>query len=275
MKHAMILGFLVSLTAITSCAREIDRPVKVNAANGELTFSAINADDMQTRTVRKDDGSVWWSPQESIHVFYGELSSKFTSNNTSASATATFVGSLEGFELDSQKQFWALYPYWDADSFDGEYLYFTLPAAQKAVAGTFDRDLFPAIARSSGTELSFRNVCGGVKFRVAKPDVTKVTFQGNQSEPIAGTVQVELDKDGIPAVKAYSQPESEITLSAPAGETLKTGEWYHLVSCPVALAQGYTITLHYKDGHQEKVTSEKSVVINGFDSTRNSWSGTY
>ena len=130
MKYNTIAGLLAGLMAVTSCAREVERPIAPNTGNGVLSFSAFNADDMPTRTVRQSDGAVWWSPQESIQVFYGDLSSKFTSDNTSASATATFTGSLDGIEYDSQKQFWALYPYSQADSFDGEYLYFYVETSE-------------------------------------------------------------------------------------------------------------------------------------------------
>ena len=261
MKHNMLQGLLAGLVLIASCAQETEQPLKEPVVNGVLTFSAVNADDMPTRTVRQNNGAVWWSPEESIHIFCGSLSSKFVSENTTASATATFTGSLEGMVYDGQTQFWALYPYSDEDSFDGQALSFTLPQQQNAVAGTFDRDLFPAIARSSSLELNFRNVCGGIKFRLGKAGVTKVTFKGNQSEPLAGKVQVILDDSGIPSVQTFLQAEPELSLAAADGGALKTGEWYHLVAFPASLPEGYTITLSYADGHEEVVKSDKSVVI--------------
>ena len=261
MKHNMIAGFLACLTVMASCAREVEQPVKVDAAHGVISFVAVNADDMPTRTVRQADGSVWWSPQEQIQVFYGSRASKFVSDNSSASATATFTGSLDGIEYDGKTQFWALYPYSEGDRFDGQALYFTLPHQQNAVAGTFDRDLFPAVARSSSLELNFRNVCGGIKFRLAKSGVTKVSFKGNQSEPLSGKVQVVLDSQGIPTVSTFLHTETEISLSAPTGGTLKEGEWYHMVAFPATLSKGYTITLTYADANEEEIKTEKSVQI--------------
>ena len=257
MKNKSIWLIPACLLVLVSCARETDRPVR----DGEFSFVAFNADNDATRTVRMDDGSVLWSPGDAIHVFYGSNSWKFTSSNTEPAATATFSGSLDGIVYDDNTSFWALYPYVETDSFASGTLSFTLPQAQNAVAGSFDKDIFPAVATGKGSELAFRNVAGGVKFSVSKAGIKSVAFKGNDAEPLAGAVKVALNQDGIPVVSEVVQPAAEITLSAPAGTTLEPGKWYFAVALPAALPKGYTLTLTYEDDHQETVTSDKAVEI--------------
>ena len=264
MKHSnlKIFGVLACMAVFGSCVKELEEADMMSQVGDRTSFKAINADnDDDTRTVRNENGSVWWSAKESIRLFYGTQSFKFTSTNTSPASSVTFVGSLEGLAYNNTDKFWALYPYSSSDSFDGAYLTMTLPSSQKAVAGSFDREVFPCVARSTNFTLSFRNVCGGIKFCVSKEGVAKVTFKGNLSEPLAGKVKVGLNDSGIPFVSEYLQSESELTLSAPEGQTLQTGAWYHLVSLPVSLQKGYTMTLYFTDGHSELVASNKAVDI--------------
>ena len=257
MKNKSIWLIPACLLVLASCQRETDRPVR----DGEISFVAFHADNDATRTVRMDDGSVLWSPGDAIHVYYGSHSWKFTSSNTEPAATATFSGSLDGIVYDDNTSFWALYPYVEADSFADGCLNFTLPQAQNAVAGTFDKDIFPAVASGKGPELAFRNVAGGVKFSVSKAGVKSAAFKGNDAEPLAGAVKVTLNQDGIPVVSEVVQPATEITLSAPAGATLEPGKWYHFVALPATLSKGYTLTLTYEDGHKEIATADKAVEI--------------
>ena len=247
---------------LVSCMKETDTFRPQAAISGDnISFNAVNADNADTRTSRQADGAVWWDPADNIHIFYGSVSSKFTNQIKSPSATATFSGSFEGLVYDGSGEFWALYPYSETDSFDGNSLTFSLSSKQKAVAGTFDRDVFPAIARSSDLKLKFRNVCGGIKFCVNSEGISRVTFKGNRSEALAGTVKVVLDKDGIPSVYEVLQPKTELSLAAPDGKTFQVGKWYHLVALPGTLQSGYTMTLIYNDNHREIVKSNKAVEI--------------
>lgn len=253
---------LACVVFLVSCMKETDtfRP-QAGISGDNISFNAVNVDNAETRTSRQADGAVWWDPADNIHIFYGSVSSKFTTQIKSPSATATFSGSFEGLVYDGSGEFWALYPYSETDSFDGNSLTFSLSSKQKAVAGTFDRDVFPAIARSSDLKLKFRNVCGGIKFCVNSEGISRVTFKGNRSEALAGTVKVVLDNEGIPSVSEVLQPKTELSLAAPDGKTFEVGKWYHLVALPGTLQTGYTMTLIYNDNHREIVKSEKAVEI--------------
>ena len=81
----------LSVVACNQNMDEIDNPFHTS----ELTFEASFGDGQKTRTAIVNDTEVWWTPNDAINVFYGNLASgKFTSNIAEAAASSTFTGSL-------------------------------------------------------------------------------------------------------------------------------------------------------------------------------------
>ena len=119
MKTKYIIPLFAGLFFAVSCMEIDEQPITGLGDNDVLTLKACHEEDPHTRTVRQSDGAVWWSPQESIRVFYTSTSSKFTSTNTSPTPSATFIGALGGYDYNSSDKLWALYPYSDDDTFDG------------------------------------------------------------------------------------------------------------------------------------------------------------
>lgn len=82
-----------------------------------MVFTASYGTDL-TRTSIREEGQVWWSPKESIHVFNGTAHGKFTSTNTEAAAIAAFEGEL-ALTGDTPGPYLAVYPYNPDDTSDG------------------------------------------------------------------------------------------------------------------------------------------------------------
>ena len=248
------LFFAAALLALAACTREAN----VNVPAGDKTLVARTESSAGTRTIVEGETHVYWEPGDEIKVFAGSESGKFTTAITESAAQAEFTGTLE---IASGTEIWAIYPFSEEVVIaDGNFTA-VLPAAQTARAGSFDKGLNLAIAHATTPELQFKNMAGGVKFSVSKAGITKVSFKGNNAEPLAGTVKVGLDGSGIPAVSEMVTPATEITLSAPAGTSFEAGQWYYIVVLPATLSKGYTLTLTYEDNHQETVTSDKAVEI--------------
>ena len=251
---------IIPVIAMTfGCTREID--TNITYIDGEFTLYATSGDN-ETRTILQEDGRVFWKPKDCITVFYGNVPGKFTSTNTEPAASAEFTGSLGSFVLDGETEFKAIYPYSDiiVTPTDEGILSLYLPSEQTAVEGTFADDLFICVAKSKDFNLHFYNVCGGVSFSLARDDIKKVVFRGNNKETLAGTMFVDFAADGIPQVLDFTAGRSSVTLSAPEGETLKKGVWYYLVTAPQNLSQGYTMEL-WADEIVETVSSESAVTI--------------
>ena len=246
--------FAAALLLLASCTREVN----VNAPDGVVTLVAQLEESASTRTIVESETHVWWEPGDAIKVFAGGNSAQFTTDIAAASETAEFNGTLD---IAAGADLWAVYPYSaDAAVADGT-VTAALPAAQTARAGSFDKDLYLAIAQTTTSTLAFKNAAGGVRFTVNEAGVTQVAFKGNNAEPLAGTVKVGLDANGLPAVAENLEPATEITLSAPAGTTFQAGQYYYIVALPTELPNGYSLTLTYEDGHKTVVRSDNAVEI--------------
>lgn len=258
-----LLPFYIILCAATlvSCIEEksVTNSNLENGIDNRENLIIIEATqegyDSGVKTTLQSDGDVYWNPEDEISLFFlqGEKGgSKFVSQNAETTQIAKFAGSLNGIvgggeELSQDEYFWAIYPYSENNSCDGQSVITTLPHKQKAVEGTFADDLFITIARAKGVKMAFRNVCGGVKFCVSQPGITSVVFRGNNNEVLAGNVRVAFDENNQPAVTEVLNPQNEITLTAPNGGEFEPNKFYYIIALPKALEYGFTMIFNKSD----------------------------
>ena len=192
-------------------------------------------------------GTIYWTPSDDINVFYGTTSTKYTSRNTENALTAVFrTNDIIGSTESASDNIWGLYPYDDDAVCDGTAVTTTIPSTQYGVPDTFDDDLFPTLAHSETNALKFYNVCGGIKFSLSRNDITQITFRGNNSEDLAGSVSLTF-ANNLPAASVLSG-ETEITLLPKTGETFAQNTNYYLVMLPATLSGGFTMTFLTSDG---------------------------
>lgn len=146
---------------------------------------------------------------------------------------------------------------------------------QKGVAGTFDAPLNIALAKSDDYhELSFYNVLGGVRFSVQSPDITRVTFQGNNHEVLAGEFSMQMDAAGKPVITDVSDPYEVVTVTKEDGGAFIPGEWYYMMLFPSVLSKGYTMEFYNDNAKAKKVvTSSVEVKRSVFGSLANADAG--
>lgn len=243
--------------SLSNCAIKEESPDIASPVSTELVFTATReAVSPDTKTVRKEDGAVWWSPSEEVSVFNGSGSDggdKLVSTNTAVAQTVELSGAVH--VSGSGKAFWAVLPYSPDNSCDGSSVTMVIPSAQEAVDGNFSNNVFPAIARSTSLNLPFWNVCGGVKFSVSRTDIESITFKGNNGETLAGKVKVVFNAGSVPEVIEVLDGKSEITLTAPEGGCFKADEFYYITCLPSLLESGFSISFATS-------TKEGSVVSN-------------
>ena len=255
-RHIAILAGILCVIACNIRETELNAP-----SEGIVSFYAVNGDADNTKTVLQSDGSILWSAKDKIDIFVGTQAFEFTGTNTTDVAKATFTGLLDGADMGSYSDYWAVYPHSSGNSSDGSSVTVSLTGSQKACAGTFDKDLFITVAKSKDKNLSFFNVCGGVKFSVTETGVKSVTFKGKNGETLAGTAKVVFDQSGKPKVETVTDPIDEVSLSAPDGSTLEVGKWYYIVCLPAALENGYVLTLNKNDGTAAEKAGSSAVTI--------------
>ena len=259
MKKHLLSAAAVAALLTCACSVEPMDPILPDEGGEHVVLTAGFADGDGTRTIRQEDGKVFWSAQDDISVMSAKSSStmtKFTSTNTAPAPTAAFEG-----VLPSGTNFWALHPYMAGANYDGTYLVTELPAEQEGVPGTFADDLFVSAAYfgSSDQSLSFYHVVGGIKFSVTEPGVEKITLTANGGEALAGVIGIQR-VSGRPTITAYGTTQSEIVLT-PAGGTFEVGKAYYFVTIPTTLSSGFSLLFEKGDGSVAYRTTNKSVTI--------------
>ena len=237
-----IVWAAAALFGVLSCARMELAPAG-DAPEGEaLSFTAVWADGEQTKTAIQEDGTTgWWSPYETINMFSSVGEGMFTSTNYTPAESVTFTGQLP--ITTGSNVIWAAYPYSVMTEFDGAHITMTVPSAQGASAGTFANRLFPAIAKTTDTNLSFLNVCGGAVFSVTQEGVRSVTFQSLGHESLVGTVSVGFDEAGLPRVNTILSGNDTVVVTPPNNGTFEVGKKYYAVFLPGTLSAGLSVTL--------------------------------
>ena len=243
MKKILFCMMTLAVMAAGSCSRQEETAFQGESSEiNRLAVRAILGDDGGTKTVRNEDGSIWWMPGDAINLFYGETNlGKFTTDITVPQPVATFYGSgtLETQAgSHSSTQFWAIYPYDAANEFHGNYVSMTIPDYQDGVPGTFADKLNPAFAITSGLDLTFYNVGGWFSFKVTQSGITSATFRGNNGENIAGNIYV----GNLNPYYLVVEGRKSIKIRPADGGSFIPGKEYRIVLLPQTFENGYTLT---------------------------------
>jgi len=175
-------------------------------------------------------------------------SGKFTSTNTEPQATANFTGTLTSLigDIDTEEGnavCWAIYPYNEANTCDGQSVTMTLAQEQEAAGGTFADKFFPAVAKSNSFSLAFYNICGGVRFSVTQEGVKRVIFKSNDGSPMAGKVRVGFGEDNRPQILKITKAVDSVVVVTPNGGSFVPGAHYFAALLPQTHAKGIKVSI--------------------------------
>ena len=245
---------LVALFAVLMTACDKVTPV-VDPAAGTINFTATI--DPATRTLLAAENKVEWISGDEISIFDGTTNTQVATAGSGASAT--FSASLS-----NPGPWYALYPYSAGASISTGIITTTLPAAQTAVAGTFADDLNIAVALSDENKFAFKNVLGLIKFTIgADADIVKVTLTGNNSETLAGTVDIDYN-GGEPTWSINSGAATAIELNG----TFVKGSTYYFAVLPQTFTNGFTLT-YTNSSDVDRVESTSNEMVLGRSQIRN------
>ncbi len=248
-RNTTLFAVLSLMALALACTREVEAPAELREGI-EMEFTATWAKGESSRTVLQEDGtSIWWSAAERINAFYGnKFSGVFTSTNTNPASSVTFRGTMDVLAGSQEpdngtSRYWAVYPYNEDNSCDGESVNLMLSHNQTGVDNNFADNFFPAVAMSDTPELAFWNVCGGARFSVVAEGVERVVFRSNDGSPMAGEVTVGFGEDHKPVVRSVTDAKDSVIVNAPAGGFVP-GTNYFAVMLPQVHAGGMTVTLY-------------------------------
>lgn len=251
--------FAAAFAALMTCACSVEPVdlVDVLPEDGETTVLIAGFAGDKTRTVRQSDGKVFWSPKDEIVVIRGTetYGNKFVSSNTEPAPAAAFTGTMPS----GSGAFWAMHPYDSYAYFDGTYLVTEILSEQDGVPGSFGENDFISVAYSESPDLTFYHVCGGLKFSVVDPDITKITLRANSDRAISGVIGI-VPNNGHPVIQAAGTLYDTVVMT-PQGGTFQPGAAYHFVTLPNSLESGFFLLLERKDGAVAYVDYNKSVSI--------------
>ena len=260
MKKRIYLGTIATICiAMTGCIKENE----IHNPDDRFVIYASREDLLSTKTELQSDNSVVWTKGDEISLFVDRGTNggyKFVSTNEENASSTTFICS-DNIEMNGSSTNWAVYPYNESTSCDGTSITTILPSEQVAKAGSFDEELFISVAKSSTNSMSFKNVCGGIKFSVANEGITEVVFKSNDGSMISGILNIIINDEGLPIVKSITGGKDEIKVIAPDNGTFAVGENYYVVIPPISFSQGITLKYINSSEQQAETVIESSSVI--------------
>ena len=255
MRKSLFIG-LVAILGLIGCSRnqEIDVP------DANLSLFARTESPADIKTVVESGVHVYWEPGDEIAVFMGEKSAKFTTDITAASGTATFKGTFGDTSWPEELDLWAVYPFSEDATFDGETITAVLPPVQVARAGSFGKDMNLAIAHSTGTTLQFYNVGGGVCFTVKEDGIKRLSFENCGEGYISGKIRIGFS-GGVPIVEEIIEGSKIVSVSLPDDAAFEPGVWYYFSAIPGQLQEGFRIQFSKDGSYAGKVFSKDVTII--------------
>lgn len=272
---------------LMSCQKEtgIEPAAGTAAASYEVSFTAVSDVSPDSKVSLQEHGtSIWWMPGDAITVFRESgKSAQFTCDISEPSASAVFTGSFSE-PLEDGEQVWAVYgnmhsgPTFSGGTLSG----LRVPDKQEVPAGGFDRQAVLLVATSTDKTLTFKNVCGGIKFSVSRDDITKVFINTNtidQIESLTGPVAVTFDESGIPLVTNTSD-FPQLTVTPSEGDAFIPGEMYYVMLIPGELKHGFYFSFcsdskgigYYRNAKQREIKRSVFGRLIGVDSHVSCWS---
>lgn len=257
MKKLTIIAIAAAALALAACTQE-KSIVPADSGMTEITATHLSTRSAleTTYSLGSDDPNyaILWDAPDKILVGYPGAVAEFTSTNTEPSEEATFTGKLP----EGRGDLYGIYPAASGNTVNSDGTFsIAFKAEQDAVAGSYDKEAFPAVAVSESKNLSFQNVCSLLALTVGDEGVTMITLKGNGGACFyGGTFTVSAD-GSEPEIDDFTEDVYEITLTADG--TFDTSKTYYMSVPPITFEDGVIFTLTYEDGNTTDVVLAKSV----------------
>ena len=237
-------GLLFSMTlALLSCAKvqspepSPESPAENQEQSGkiEMEFSAISEAGTKTALGELSEGlrPITWVKDDEIKIYFNE--SFTTSKALSDGATTTFKANV-----DEAPAYYAVYPSSAESSLTEGSISVTIPA--RPVASKDFGSIHYAAAIAKDGNLSFKNLCGFIRFEIRNPEIRSLIIRGAGEQLLAGKVSVSFDENGNIGTPSISGGNSRI-IATVAG----AGVYYIPVLPRINLANGVGFRF-YKEG---------------------------
>lgn len=229
--------------ALLSCAKvqspepSPESPAENQEQSGkiEMEFSAISEAGTKTALGELSEGlrPITWVKDDEIKIYFNE--SFTTSKALSDGATTTFKANV-----DEAPAYYAVYPSSVESSLTDGSVSVTIPA--KPVASKDFGSIHYAAAIAKDGNLSFKNLCGFIRFEIRNPEIRSLIIRGAGDQLLAGKVSVSFDENGNIGTPSISGGNSRIIATV-----AEAGVYYIPVLPGINLANGVGFRF-YKEG---------------------------
>ena len=234
MKKNTLLG--VALATIVSVATLSCQKDKITIT--EFTATMENCND-ENGKVMLDGNVLRWTDGDQIAVWGTDGKGIYTTTNTGTYATTfTFT---EG-EDPGDPNYTAIYP----ASWAQRSAIMFLPPVQTSHDGRLET--FPMMAKSSTSELVFKNLCGALRLRLQAngKSVTGIELVANQN--IWGSYRIDYNS-GNPTLSYYTNGSKQLLLSIVTPQNISTqAKDFYIALPPATYGEGFTIRIYASDG---------------------------
>ncbi len=275
--HAAAMA-LLSLMPFVSCQQEAgpeDGRQDIQIVEGD-SFHATIEEGALSKTAIGESGenncTMVWSENDRVSAFMQNTSlwQYIVNPEAAGTASAEFMRVQDGTSDSgvslTHNVIW--YPY-DEDvectAADAAYeLSVVLPQDQTYAENSFGKGTFPMVAVDEDRDVSFKNVCGGIKLLLKGTiKVASIEVEGKDSEPLSGAATVTAYADDTkPKVVMASGASSSVILNCDGVQlNLNTATEFILILPPVTFTNGFDVTVTDIDGHKYVLTAMNGSVI--------------
>ena len=238
--------------------------------------ASIEADGA-SKTVLDENNNIRWSEGDQIVAFMKtSLGLKYQLKDSYIGETSGYFSKVSSGSSDDlgAGMEWdhivAYYPYAEsikcAKSGDNYQISVILPTEQTYAPDSFGNGSWPMVAVSNDNDITFKNVCGGMKLQLkGTQKVVAIKLEGKNSEKLSGAATVTAYTDGEtkPAITMASGASTSVTLNCGSGVQLNesTATEFILALPPVLFSKGFTVTVTDSDGKTHTVETDKANTV--------------
>ena len=249
-----ILSALAICAALLGCQKNEISELSLSGVDLHATIE----DGASTKTVMDENNNIRWSEGDQIVAFMKtSLGLKYQIKPSYVGKTSGYFSKISSGSSDDLGAGMALdhnvayYPYSDiieCQKSGSDYiLNITLSSEQTYAAESFGNGFFPMVAVSENNNITFKNVCGGLKLQLKGTAAVKtIELKGNAGELLSGKASVTVYPDGtVPSIVMSSDASKSVILDCGAGVQLNedTATEFILTVPPVAFDSGFTVTI--------------------------------
>lgn len=269
MKRFIWLAMVV-IAVFSAC--QFEEPHTDKTAGGdELFFAAIQNEGSYKTAL--DDNSIRWCANDQIVIFNkSTLGAKYQIQDSYIGETSGYFSKVtSGLSSDDSESGMsvehniAYYPYSGdvmlAKSAIGYTLDIALPSEQIYAPESFGNGTFPMAAVSKDNDLTFKNVCGGIKLHFkGKCKIASIKIEGKNNEKLSGGAVVTVYSDNsAPAIAMANDAMTSVTLNCGDGVQLseETATEFIISLPPIKFTEGFAITVTDTDGGTQIIETSK------------------